>query len=283
MSKNSTDRPGNESIWQSIDELPTDDLEYLRKTLNARARQRRFERLHRALERATEGECLSAKQLGATAATFTKFAAAQLDFDDDDSVIGTGMRSVLTSLFTCTSIFFEQTGDRPHDLDDPSEELENACMDFQASVILMRQATAQAIATIKQLEETTKKNKAMAATWQERADTARSQNNEDLLKQAEQRRNQFQSTVEDLEKQTSDQRQATASLRARLTQLETELQKMQSRKQMLIARHRALKATNLARKALKETGRESAVWRRAEQAITEAARELAKEILQEQK
>lgn len=138
-------------------------------------------------------------------------------------------------------------------VEDPQMMLEQTYQDLQNNVIQVRQAVAQAIATEKQLEQTLQKNKDQAATWQNRAAMAVQQNNDELARQALQRKQQFASAAADLEVQLKAQKEATSNLRQRLTELENELQKANTKKQVLIARDKAAKATMKANEILSKT------------------------------
>jgi len=138
-------------------------------------------------------------------------------------------------------------------VEDPAIMLEQTYQDLQNQVIQFRQAVAQAIATEKQLEQTLSKNKDQAATWQNRAAMAVQQNNDELARQALQRKQQYSQAAADLEVQLKQQKEATSKLRQRLTELENELQKAQTKKQMLIARDKAAKATMKANEILSKT------------------------------
>src|SRR5277367_992415 len=98
-------------------------------------------------------------------------------------------------------------------LEDPQLMLEQTYQDLQNNLIQVRQAVAQAIATEKQLEQTLQKNKDQAETWQNRAAMAVQQNNDDLAKQALQRRTQYTQAATELEVQLKQQRETTSRLR----------------------------------------------------------------------
>ncbi len=138
-------------------------------------------------------------------------------------------------------------------MEDPAMMLEQTYQDLQSNLIQVRQAVAQAIATEKQLEQQLQKNKDQAATWQNRAAMAVQQNNDDLAKQALQRRQQYVSAATDLETQLKQQRESTTILRQRLTDLESEVQKAYTKKQVLIARDKAAQATSKANEILSKT------------------------------
>jgi phage shock protein A len=71
--------------------------------------------------------------------------------------------------------------------DDPQIQLENDYQELQSSLIQVRQAVAQSIATETQLEQQLSKNRDQAATWLERASLAVEQGNENLAALARQR------------------------------------------------------------------------------------------------
>src|SRR5271156_3950792 len=138
-------------------------------------------------------------------------------------------------------------------VEDPQMMLEQTYQDLQSNLIQVRQAVAQAIATEKQLEQQLQKNKDQAETWKNRAAMAVQQNNDDLAKQALQRRQQYVSAATDLEVQLKQQRESTSTLRQRLTDLEAEVQKAYTKKQVLIARDKAAQATTKANEILSKT------------------------------
>src|SRR5271166_1732803 len=115
-------------------------------------------------------------------------------------------------------------------VEDPEMMLEQTYTDLQSNLIQVRQAVAQAIATEKQLEQQLQKNKDQGATWQNRAAMAVQQGNDDLAKQALQRRQQYVQAANDLEAQLKQQKESTATLRQRLTDLEAEVQKAYTKK-----------------------------------------------------
>lgn len=138
-------------------------------------------------------------------------------------------------------------------MEDPQIMLEQTYQDLQNNLIQVRQAVAQAIATEKQLEQQLQKNKDQAETWQNRAAMAVQQNNDELAKQALQRRQQYVQAATDLEVQLKAQRETTSTLRQRLTDLEAEVQKAYTKKQVLIARDKAAQATSKANEILSKT------------------------------
>lgn len=138
-------------------------------------------------------------------------------------------------------------------MEDPQIMLEQTYQDLQSNLIQVRQAVAQAIATEKQLEQQLQKNRDQAETWQNRAAMAVQQNNDELARQALQRKQQYVAAAQDLEAQLKVQKETTATLRQRLTDLEAEVQKAYTKKQVLIARDKAAQATSKANEILSKT------------------------------
>lgn len=147
---------------------------------------------------------------------------------------------------------------------DDQINLEQIYQDLQSNLIQVRQAVAQAIATEKQLEQQLQKSIDQAETWQNRAAMAVQQNNDELAKQALQRRQQYVQAANDLEHQLGAQKGATSALRQRLTDLEAQVQKAYTKKQILMARQRAAKAVFSAKEALNEVNTKVAFEKLAE-------------------
>ena len=144
-------------------------------------------------------------------------------------------------------------------MEDPEMMLEQTYQELQANLIQVRQAVAQAIATEKQLEQQLQKNKDQSATWHNRATMAVQQGNDDLARQALQRKQQYAQAAADLETQLKSQRESTTTLRQRLTELEGEVQKAYTKKQVLIARDKAAQATSKANEILSKSSANGAM------------------------
>ena len=144
-------------------------------------------------------------------------------------------------------------------IEDPEMMLEQTYQELQSNLIQVRQAVAQAIATEKQLEQQLQKNKDQSSTWHNRAAMAVQQGNDDLARQALQRKTQYAQAAADLEVQLRSQRESTSGLRQRLTELEGEVQKAYTKKQVLIARDKAAQATSKANEILSKTSADGAL------------------------
>jgi phage shock protein A len=138
-------------------------------------------------------------------------------------------------------------------VEDPQMMLEQTYNDLQSNLIQVRQAVAQAIAAEKQLEQQLQKNRDQAETWHNRAAMAVQQGNDDLAKQALQRKQQYVQAATEQELQLKQQKEATAQLRQRFTELEAEVQKAYTKKQLLITRDKVAQATSKANEILSKT------------------------------
>jgi len=138
-------------------------------------------------------------------------------------------------------------------MEDPQLMLEQTYNDLQSNLIQVRQAVAQAIATEKQLEQQLQKNRDQTETWHNRAAMAVQQGNDDLAKQALQRKQQYSQAATELETQLKSQKESTTKLRQSLTDLEAEVQKAYTKKQVLIARDKAAQANVKASEILAKT------------------------------
>jgi phage shock protein A len=149
--------------------------------------------------------------------------------------------------------------------------LEQAYEGLQDNLIQVRQAVAQAIATEKQLEQQIQKNKDQSETWQNRANMAMQQRNEDLARQALARKEQYAQSLPELESQYVLQKEATATLRQQLTKLESEVQKAYTKTRVLIARDKATRAAEKANEILANSTSDGAmaIIERMEQRVLE--------------
>lgn len=144
--------------------------------------------------------------------------------------------------------------------ENPQLMLEQTYQDLQSNLIRLRQAVAQAIATEKQLEQQLVKNRDQIEAWQNRAIMTAQQANDDLAKQALQRKQQYTQAASELEAQLKQQRTATASLKEQFTIIEAESKKAYTKKQVLIARDKAAIAIGKANETLAKTTASGALW-----------------------
>lgn len=154
-------------------------------------------------------------------------------------------------------------------MENPEIMLEQTCQELNEQVNKVEQAVVQAIATEKQLERQLQKNKTEAETWHQRATMAVQGGNDELARQALQRKQQFAQAASDLEGQLKAQQEGTSTLKQRLTELKNEAQKANTKKSVIVARHKAATATAKANEIMSKTSSDGAMstFERMEQKV----------------
>jgi phage shock protein A len=154
-------------------------------------------------------------------------------------------------------------------MESPEMMLEQTCQELNEQVQKVEQAVVQAMATEKQLERELAKNKKESETWHQRATTAVQGGNDELARQALQRKQQFAQAAADLETQLAAQKESTVTLRNRLQELKTEVQKANTKKSVIVARHKAATATAKANEIMSKTSADGAMstFERMEQKV----------------
>jgi len=138
--------------------------------------------------------------------------------------------------------------------EDPEKILDQAVTDMQADLVKMRQATAQVIASQKQLENKYNQAKSTADEWYSRAELALSKGEEALAKEALQRRKTYQTQADQWETQLSAQKKAVDQLMGNTKVLEGKLQEAKAKKDTLKARAASAKTTKQVNEMLGSLG-----------------------------
>ena len=128
-------------------------------------------------------------------------------------------------------------------LEDPEKILEQAVNDMQEDLIRMRQASAQVMASQKQLEKKKTVAQETADEWYRRAQLALEKGDEELAKEALKRRKSYQENASDMEKQLRQQKDATEQLIGNTRMLESKLAEAKSKKDTLKARAASAKTS----------------------------------------
>lgn len=166
--------------------------------------------------------------------------------------------------------------------EDPERILEQTVQDMQSDVIELRQAVAQAVATIKRTERQLLQAETNAAEWQRRAFMAVENRQEALAKEALAKRQGYIATAESLASQIVKQRQLIDQLKKNMRLLDSKLEDSKAKKDMYVARARSAAATNRMHELLERTNPDGAgaVFERMEEKILtlEAQAELTAEM-----
>lgn len=242
MNQSKPDGSSQDSLDKLLDTLTPEQKETLRRKLNERAWTERFERLCSGAYTPSDRE--DDTKIGQKVAVALEHLIERLSSGDIDEDIKKACQTAWESL---TADVQTQTKSKQAETVHCEEDLQNnaeaAFEQAQNDVIQLRQSVAQAVATEKMLEQQIQKNRDQAETWRNRADMAAQQNNEELSKQALQRRDMYEKTTLELENQHKKQKDALVDLRERHNKLEAQIQKVSTKKQILVAREKVAEAT----------------------------------------
>ncbi len=144
-------------------------------------------------------------------------------------------------------------------VEDPQVMLEQTYQDLQNNLVQVRQSVAQAMGTETQLEQQLQRSKDQVDTCQNRATMSVQQGNDNLARQALQRKQQYEQAAGTLSSQLTTQKETTATLRQKLMDLELQVQQAYTRKEVLVARDKAVAAVDTANKLLSKTDASSAL------------------------
>jgi len=125
--------------------------------------------------------------------------------------------------------------------EDPEKMLDQTVSEMQDDLIKMRQASAQVLASQKQLEAKTKQAQTTSDEWYRRAQLALQKGDEDLAREALKRRKGFQETADSLGTQLASQKEVTEKLIANTRMLESKITEAKSKKDQLKARAQSAK------------------------------------------
>jgi len=134
--------------------------------------------------------------------------------------------------------------------EDPEKILEQTLVDMQQDLIKLRQAVAGAIATQKRTEQQYNVNQSEAGKWQQRAQLALTKGDENLAREALQRKKTYQNTAESLKQQLDSQKAQVEDLKKSLLGLESKISEAKTKKDMLKARAQAAKANEQLQKTI---------------------------------
>lgn len=126
--------------------------------------------------------------------------------------------------------------------EDPEKVLEQAIIDMQEDLVKLRQAVATAIATQQRSKQQYDNNQSESNKWQQRAQLALTKGDENLAREALQRKKTFQETANTIKQQLDGQSGQVDSLKKNLIALESKIAEAKTKKDMLKARAQAAKA-----------------------------------------
>lgn len=174
--------------------------------------------------------------------------------------------------------------------EDPEKILEQSIIDMQEDLVQLRQAVATAIATQKRSQKQYEQAQNEANTWQQRAMLALQKGDEDLARQALQRKKTNADTAESIKSQLDAQTAQVDTLKRNLIGLESKISEAKTKKNMLKARAQAAKANEQLQNTIGNlnTGGSMAAFDRMEEKVlqmearSQAAAELGSSGLEQQ-
>jgi len=126
--------------------------------------------------------------------------------------------------------------------ENPEKMLTQIVSDMQEQIIKVRQQVAAAIADQRKIEKQWRQYEEEAKTWQERAKLALQKGNEELARQALERKNQARELADEFKIQLDKQTTAVQQLKESLRDLEMKVEQARRKKNLLIARQKRAEA-----------------------------------------
>ena len=126
--------------------------------------------------------------------------------------------------------------------EDPEKMLEQALVEMQEDLVQLRQGVAQAIAAQKRSEKQYNDAQNEINKWQRNAQLALQKGDENLARQALERKKTFNETANALKASLDQQTTTVENLKRNLIQLESKISEAKTKKEMLKARITAAKA-----------------------------------------
>ncbi|KAF3944158.1 hypothetical protein CMV_029353 [Castanea mollissima] len=128
--------------------------------------------------------------------------------------------------------------------EDPEKILEQTVLEMNEDLTKMRQATAQVLASQKQLENKYKAAQQASEDWYRRAQLALQKGEEDLAREALKRRKSYADNANALKSQLDQQKSVVENLVSNTRLLESKIQEARSKKDTLKARAQSAKTSS---------------------------------------
>ncbi|MGI5836020.1 MAG: PspA/IM30 family protein [Chloroflexota bacterium] len=143
--------------------------------------------------------------------------------------------------------------------EDPEKMLKQILIDMQNQLIQVKTQVAAAIADEQKLYQRYLQNQEEADKWQKKAELAVSKGEDELAKEALQRRNSYQQIADGFKVQYEEQKQQVEVLKSALQKLESKIEEAERKKDLLIARSRRAEAEAKIHETMAGIGQSSAM------------------------
>ena len=159
--------------------------------------------------------------------------------------------------------------------EDPEKALDRMIADWSADLVKVRQAAALAIAAQQRLEAEYNQRMQAVQDWQRRAELAVDRGDDNLARQALQRKLQYQNEAAQLRQSVDAQSSHLDGLRSNVQELESRVQQAVMQRNQLVARYRSAEAMRTLQEQLSKTGGGSDAMRQLETRATDAEAQAA--------
>lgn len=143
--------------------------------------------------------------------------------------------------------------------EDPEKILDQAVVDMQKDLVKVRQSYAEVTASGKRFKEQMRAAEDEASKWYKRAQLALEAGDEDLAREALERRRGQDELAQNLAQQLQQQESSLQGLYDAMKELEAKISEAKLKKDQYIARARTAKATTKVQDMLSDVGSSSAV------------------------
>ncbi len=143
--------------------------------------------------------------------------------------------------------------------EDPEKMLDQSILDMQEDLVQLRQAVAQAIASQKRTEQQYNQAQNESSKWERNARLAIEKGDDNLARQALERKKTYAETANTLKAQLDGQSGQMGTLKRSLVALESKISEAKTKKDMLKARISAAKAQEKLEGAVGRLGTSSAM------------------------
>lgn len=163
------------------------------------------------------------------------------------------MASSMNIFGRVTRIVKSYTNSLLNSAEDPEKMLEQTVIEMQEDLVKMRQATAQVMASKKQMEAKYTAARTQSDDWYKRAQLAVSKGDDELAKEALTRHKNFKEQADALENQVVQQSEAVEKLLSNTRTLEQKVTEAKAKKDTLKARVQAAKTAEKTQGLLNNT------------------------------
>lgn len=156
-------------------------------------------------------------------------------------------------------LFKSNVNDMIDKAEDPEKMVKQIVEELNQDLLQVKTQVASAIATEKQLYSKYQQLQNDADKWEQKAGLAVDKGEDDLAREALQRKVNAQQAADGFRQQWEEQKKSVAVLKDNLTKLEAKIAEYATKKDLLVARHRRADAEKRIQQTMSRTGNNSAI------------------------